>query len=155
MPNKGKVKDVSRNNRKDVILQEQYKIVLNDISKREKASLDFINEEVVNTAQKFHESFPDYEPTPLVRLSNLAKQFGVKDIFVKDESYRFGLNAFKVLGGSFAIGKYIADKLGVDIEQLPFEKMISRKVREKLGDITFVTATDGNHGRGGLDCQPT
>ncbi len=148
MPNKGKVKDVSRNNRKDVILEEKYKIVLNDISNREKASLDFINEEVVNTAQKFHESFPDYEPTPLVRLSNLAKQFGVKDIFVKDESYRFGLNAFKVLGGSFAIGKYIADKLGVDIEDLPFEKMISEEVREKLGDITFVTATDGNHGRG-------
>ncbi|WP_297280651.1 diaminopropionate ammonia-lyase [uncultured Anaerococcus sp.] len=140
--------DISIVVRKDVILEERYNIVLNDVSSREKASLDFISEEVVNTAQKFHKSFPDYEPTPLVRLSNLAKQFGVKDIFVKDESYRFGLNAFKVLGGSFAIGRYIAEKLNINIEDLPFEKMISDEIREKLGDITFVTATDGNHGRG-------
>ena len=52
------MKDVSINNRKDVILEERYNIVLNDISKREKASLDFINEEVVNRAQKFHDRFP-------------------------------------------------------------------------------------------------
>ena len=44
----------------------------------------------------FHSSFPEYTVTPLVRLENLAKLFGVKDIYVKDESYRFGLNAFKV-----------------------------------------------------------
>lgn len=45
---------------------------------------------------RFHSSFPEYTVTPLVRLENLAKLFGVKDIYVKDESYRFGLNAFKV-----------------------------------------------------------
>ncbi len=129
-------------------MTELYNIVLNDLDKKEKASLDFINEKVVEKAQHFHESFPDYKETPLRRLSNLAKQLKVKDIYVKDESYRFGLNAFKVLGGSYAIGKYIADKLGVDIDDLPFEKMISDEVREKIGQITFVTATDGNHGRG-------
>ena len=50
--------------------------------------------------QKFHESFPEYTKTPLAHLSNLAKQLGVADIYVKDESYRFGLNAFKVLEAS-------------------------------------------------------
>ena len=40
---------------------------------------------------RFHSSFPEYTVTPLVRLENLAKLFGVKDIYVKDESYRFGL----------------------------------------------------------------
>lgn len=54
---------------------------------------------------RFHSSFPEYTVTPLVRLENLAKLFGVKDIYVKDESYRFGLNAFKVLGGSYAIDR--------------------------------------------------
>ncbi|KEF36800.1 Pyridoxal-phosphate dependent enzyme [Schinkia azotoformans MEV2011] len=67
---------------------------------------------------------------------------------VKDESYRFGLNAFKVLGGSYAVGKYLAEKLNVDISELSFEKLRSKEVKEKLGSITFVTATDGNHGRG-------
>ena len=127
---------------------EKFNIVLNDVSKREKTSLDFINEEVVNNAQKFHSSFSQYEPTPLVELKNLAELLGVKNILVKDESYRFGLNAFKVLGGSFAIAKYIAEKIGVDIEDLPAERLVSQEIKDKIGDITFVTATDGNHGRG-------
>lgn len=104
-----------------------------------------------NTARKaiaFHKSFPEYAVTPLANLGNLAAYLGVKSIHVKDESYRFGLNAFKVLGGSFAIGNYIADKLGMDIEDLPYERLISDEIRTKLGNVTFVTATDGNHGRG-------
>lgn len=97
----------------------------------------------------FHKSFPEYAVTPLVGLSNLAREFGVAEIYVKDECYRFGLNAFKVLGGSYAIASYLAKKLGMDISQLPYDKMVSDEIRAKLGDgITFVTATDGNHGRG-------
>ena len=46
------------------------------------------------------------------------------------------------------MAKYLAKKLDMDINELPYEKLISDEVREKLGDITFVTATDGNHGRG-------
>ena len=101
-------------------------------------------EKVIN----FHKSFPEYKETPLVSLDNLAKQLGVNNIYIKDESYRFGLNAFKVLGGSYAIGRYIAKKLNKDISELPYEKMVSKEVKDILGDITFVTATDGNHGRG-------
>nr|WP_072513718.1 diaminopropionate ammonia-lyase [Ndongobacter massiliensis] len=129
-------------------MEGKFQIVLNDHKEKKETSLDFINEDVVKTAQHFHQSFPDYKQTPLRRLKNLAQQCGVREIYVKDESYRFGLNAFKVLGGSFAIGKYIAKKLGFSIADLPFEKMISEEVREKLGEITFITATDGNHGRG-------
>lgn len=130
------------------MIKEKYNIVLNDLSKKEKVSLNFINEEVVESAQNFHSSFAQYEPTPLIELKNLAKLLGVNNIFVKDESYRFGLNAFKVLGGSFAIAKHIAEKIGVDISELPADRLVSKEVREKLGDVTFVTATDGNHGRG-------
>lgn len=71
--------------------------------------------------------------------------------YVKDESYRFGLNAFKVLGGSYAIGKYIANQLGKNIAEMTYHDLISDDVKEQLGDITFVTATDGNHGRGVAD----
>lgn len=99
-------------------------------------------------ALAFHERFPEYQVTPLADLKNLAAELGVTSIQVKDESYRFGLNAFKVLGGSYTIGNYIAEQLGVDISELDYEKIVSPEIHEKIGDITFVTATDGNHGRG-------
>lgn len=98
--------------------------------------------------RKFHQSFPEYKVTPLANLKNLAQELGVGSVYVKDESYRFGLNAFKVLGGSYAIGCYIAKKLGMNISDLPYNRMISEEIRKKIGDVTFVTATDGNHGRG-------
>lgn len=129
-------------------MKESFNIVLNQTGKENLADLSFINEIESKKAQKFHESFPQYSVTPLQRLSNLANLLGVKDIFVKDESLRFGLNAFKVLGGSYAIAKYIAKKLDMDIDDLPYEKLISKEVKSKLRKLTFITATDGNHGRG-------
>ncbi|NMF06439.1 diaminopropionate ammonia-lyase [Clostridium beijerinckii] len=111
-------------------------------------SVKFLNKEEVSKAKKFHESFLEYDETPLIDLKELAEKIGLGGIYLKDESYRFGLNAFKVLGGSFAMGKYLAEKLGEDIDDLPYEKMTCKEVKDKLGDITFVTATDGNHGRG-------
>lgn len=104
--------------------------------------------ETARTAHRFHATFPGYQPTPLVNLKELAEAAGVRGIYVKDESFRFGLNAFKALGGSFAIGSYIADRLGRDIRDLTFAEITSPEVRSKLGDLTFITATDGNHGRG-------
>ena len=105
----------------------------------------------LKTAEKtmaFHKSFPEYAATPLADLKGLAQMLGVQSIHVKDESKRFGLNAFKVLGGSYAIGSYIAQTLGMDIGELSCERMTSPAVKAKLGELTFVTATDGNHGRG-------
>lgn len=98
--------------------------------------------------KKFHQSFQQYEPTPLRRLSTLASYLGVADVFVKDESYRFGLNAFKVLGGTYAIGKYLADRLGKRIDEVTFNDLRSHEVKKQLGELTFISATDGNHGRG-------
>lgn len=116
--------------------------------KNKKASIEHLGLHTGKKVNQFHQSFPNYEQTPLCDLKELSAKLGVKNIFVKDESYRFGLNAFKVLGGSYAIGSYIAEKMNMDIDELPFDKMVSDEIREKLGDITFISATDGNHGRG-------
>lgn len=127
------------------------KYVFNDKARNvdcKKADTDFISDEVIGKVRDFHKSFSEYSVTPLHKLDNLAKELGVKSIFLKDESYRFGLNAFKVLGGSYAIGKYLSEKLGMDISEVSFDLLRSKEIKEKLGDITFVTATDGNHGRG-------
>ncbi|HOP64667.1 MAG TPA: diaminopropionate ammonia-lyase [Spirochaetota bacterium] len=106
------------------------------------------NRDAACTVRNFHKSFPQYKPTPLHNLSSLAGELGVASIRVKDESYRFGLNAFKVLGGSYATGSYLAKQLGVPLSELSFEKLRSGEIREQIGEITLVTATDGNHGRG-------
>ena len=96
----------------------------------------------------FHKSFPMYAPTPLAKLPETAKALGVGQIYVKDESHRFGLNAFKVLGGSYAMGNLLAKKLGKTLAETGYDVLTAPETRQALGDITFITATDGNHGRG-------
>ena len=104
--------------------------------------------EVQTAARAFHRTIPGYEPTPLASLDHLARRLGVSQVLVKDESKRFGLNAFKALGGSYAMARHLGEQLGLSQEQLTFEALGTPEVREKLGERTFVTATDGNHGRG-------
>lgn len=129
-------------------MREEFKVVQYERKAGPKFNLNFLNLESAKKVRSFHASFPVYRETPLVELKNTAKAMGLGSIYVKDESYRFGLNAFKVLGGSYAIGNYLAKRLGRNITEMPYDKLISDEVRKELGEMTFVTATDGNHGRG-------
>ena len=112
------------------------------------SDLSILSREEAEKVRAFHRSFPMYAPTPLVSLNDTAGALGLGAVYIKDESWRFGLNAFKVLGGSYAIGSFLAGKLGMPMENAGYGLLVSPETREKLGDITFVTATDGNHGRG-------
>jgi diaminopropionate ammonia-lyase len=76
-------------------------------------------------ALEFHRSLPGYRPTPLVEAPAAARELGVRRVLVKDESDRFGLPSFKVLGASYAVHRAVGDRR----------------------DVTLVCATDGNHGR--------
>jgi diaminopropionate ammonia-lyase len=97
---------------------------------------------------RFHKSMGEkYNVTPLCSLDAFAKRAGLHKFFVKDESKRGTLKAFKLLGGSFAVARCICDKLGVRIEDIDFEYLKSREVKEKLGDLVFAAASDGNHGK--------
>lgn len=111
-------------------------------------STDCFGLEQAQTVRRFHQSFPEYSVTPLVELKSLAEELGVSNIFVKDESYRFGLNAFKVLGGSYAIAREIGTRMGISEEELTLARLLQPDVQARLGQLRFVTATDGNHGRG-------
>ena len=104
--------------------------------------------EQAQKVRSFHQSFDEYSITPLVQLNALAQELGVKGIYVKDESYRFGLNAFKVLGGSYAIAREIGSRIGLAEAEMTLARLLAPEVKERLGTLTFVTATDGNHGRG-------
>jgi len=79
-----------------------------------------------HAVREFHRGLPGYEVTPLHRCRGLGRTLGLAGLLVKDESQRFGLEAFKALGAAWAM------------ERL-------RNGRAAAG--TFVTATDGNHGR--------
>jgi diaminopropionate ammonia-lyase len=97
---------------------------------------------------RFHRQVPGYRPTPLTRLSKLARAWKIGEIIVKDESKRFNLDSFKVLGSSYAVGRLLCQKLGVDPENIDYQYLVSNEVRDAVGQMTLVTATDGNHGRG-------
>jgi diaminopropionate ammonia-lyase len=124
------------------------KLIKNQLPATDDHELKDMDQAAVETAKKFHESFPQYSRTPLAHLEHMAGYLGLDHLFVKDESYRFGLNAFKVLGGSFAMANYIAERLHCDVSEVDYNVMVSPKLKEDLGQVTFYTATDGNHGRG-------
>lgn len=91
-----------------------------------------ISEAEISRIRAFHRTLPDYQPTPLRGLPALARELGVGGIRVKDESVRFGLKAFKVLGATYGLYRLLEE----------------RKNSAQAGEIlTLATATDGNHGR--------
>ena len=124
------------------------KWVLNTMPKSADARLPVMNPEEVKKARRFHESFPQYSVTPLADLREMASLLGLAGVYVKDESWRFGLNAFKVLGGSFAMARYIAGEMGKDVSEMSYAYLTGEDFRKEFGQAVFFTATDGNHGRG-------
>ena len=129
-------------------MRDPIKWTLNRMPAGEASCLSIMSVENVARAQAFHKSFPQYSVTPLAALDGMAERLGLGGLYVKDESYRFGLNAFKVLGGSFAMARYIAQELGRDVSELDYDYLTSDRLKREFGQATFFTATDGNHGRG-------
>ena len=129
-------------------MKDQLKWVLNHMPKSDDQHLDVMSLPNVAKARSFHGSFPQYSITPLAQLDGMAQYLGLAGVYVKDESYRFGLNAFKVLGGSFAMARYIAGEMGRDVSEMNYSYLTSEAFRKEFGQATFFTATDGNHGRG-------
>ena len=102
------------------------------------------NRQVAQAARAFHRKLPGYKPTPLYRLPAFAEALGVQEILIKDESQRFGLNAFKMLGGAWAIARLLCEEFGTDINEFSFDAFRQQHPQA----VTFTTTTDGNHGRG-------
>ena len=96
---------------------------------------------------RFHRRLQDYEETPLVDAPQLAEALGVERVFVKDESNRLGLPAFKILGASWAVYKALEELLEDEGFGDWNEIGELRAKLERLRPLTLVAATDGNHGR--------
>ncbi|MCI6768391.1 MAG: diaminopropionate ammonia-lyase [Lachnospiraceae bacterium] len=110
--------------------------------------LSLMSKEEVTKARNFHRTFPQYQETPLRSLKQMASYLGLGTVAVKDESFRYGLNSFKALGGAYAMGRFLADEVGRDISELSYSVLTDEHFLKTLAPCTFFSATDGNHGRG-------
>ena len=104
--------------------------------------------ESTQDVRRLHRMLPVYAPTPLVDLKGLAEKLGVRAILIKDESSRFGLKAFKGLGGIYAMFRIICREMGLDPGQTTLSMLQQSPYREQIRKMTFATTTDGNHGKG-------
>lgn len=95
---------------------------------------------------EFHKRLPGYEPTPLRSLPRLAKKLGVTSVWLKDESNRLALPAFKILGASWAMHRSLEQRFGGAVSRWSTIEEF-KGVLEPYQPITVTCATDGNHGR--------
>jgi len=114
-------------------------VYFNDKSQAWNSEPDRSKEQV----REFHHGLPNYKQTPLVKLHDLAKDLGVKAIFLKDEGSRFGLPSFKILGASWGTYRAITSQLNLSID-CDLETVKKSLVGK---NISLHAATDGNHGR--------
>ena len=101
-----------------------------------------------NAAYNEIKTWNNYEPTPLISLKSIASDIGVKHIYYKDESPRFGLGSFKALGGTYGVLKFIYNTLKQEVgKEVTIGKIKAGSYTELISKYTVTTATDGNHGR--------
>lgn len=93
--------------------------------------------------REFHRAIPQYAPTPLVSLKGLAQRLGLGNLLIKDESKRFGLNAFKALGASYGMYRVLKQAGAISSPQ----EMFGGSHSGSNPPMTFAAATEGNHGR--------
>lgn len=93
-------------------------------------------------------AWPGYGVTSLLRLSGAAREFGVGEIFYKQESERFGLNSFKALGGAYAVCRVLMQVIAQKTGQTPaVADVLAGKFKDLTASTVVCCATDGNHGR--------
>ncbi|MFZ9801327.1 MAG: diaminopropionate ammonia-lyase, partial [Burkholderiaceae bacterium] len=105
---------------------------------------EHINPEGFEVAAQTIQAWPAYTPSPLHRLSGQARRLGLREVFYKDESARFGLGSFKALGGAYAVYTLLREKLQLSDGSLLWT---DQETRKSAKTITVCCATDGNHGR--------
>jgi diaminopropionate ammonia-lyase len=108
---------------------------------------DFVVPPPSGAARRLHQGLPGYTPTPLVELPELTHRLGIAEVVLKDESRRFGLPAYKVLGAAWAACRVLAPRLGLRLEEISDLEPVRAALAATPG-LVLVTATDGNHGRG-------
>ncbi|KAK8034455.1 hypothetical protein PG993_009450 [Apiospora rasikravindrae] len=100
-----------------------------------------------STVLAFHQSLPSYNETTLHTLPSLAVSLGLSHVLVKDESDRFGLPAFKILGASWAVYRAVLAALDLDPGQRNGMSVENLGSAARDRGLRIVTSTEGNCGR--------
>lgn len=100
-----------------------------------------------SAVEAFHRQLPSYGETQLHSLPAVATELGFAHVFLKDESTRFGLPSFKILGASWAIHKALCLELGLPASTSLQEVKIALKTPQRSDKVRLVTCTEGNWGR--------
>jgi diaminopropionate ammonia-lyase len=90
-------------------------------------------------AMRFHLGFRRYRPTPLVTWHTSQHR-----IWVKDETARMGLGAFKAIGGTYALARLLGEALG--LKNATADQLHQRMQQHVGAKPCFVCASAGNHG---------
>lgn len=99
-------------------------------------------------AQSTIKAWPDYAPTPLLSLPDIADEAGVAAVHYKDESARFGLMSFKALGGAYAVVRHLLQVIQHETgETVTVDDVLAGHHADIVERQTVCCATDGNHGR--------
>lgn len=127
---------------------EQIQIIKNGCPRQNTDAGAYAYESTANV-RKLHKNIPTYKPTALADLKEFASKSGIRAMFVKDESTRFGEQAFKPLGGVYAMFRVICEELGLDYRITTLDQLLDEpQYKDAISKMTFITTTDGNHGRG-------
>lgn len=140
-----------RNYKMQIFEAGEAKLLINPKAEPDKiggAAETVLNEEGFKAAYAEISTWPGYKETPLVSLDKYAKKLGVKAIYYKDESTRFGLDSFKALGGAYAVCRLLLNKIReIAGEKATTKDLLDHKYDDIVSKITVCSATDGNHGR--------
>lgn len=99
------------------------------------------------STRDFHRRLPGYAASPLVRADRIADELGLGQVWVKDESQRLGLPAFKILGASWATYRALQHRAGFADDAWEEIGDLRRIVADRTPVRRLAAATDGNHGR--------
>jgi diaminopropionate ammonia-lyase len=126
--------------------------LIETVNRRERAvpnplfDAGFESEAPARDAMGVHGRLPGYALAPLIDLTGIASALDLERLWLKDESSRLGLPAFKILGASWAVISAVQHRLGIT----PGDWATLAELAElatPLRPITLACATDGNHGR--------
>lgn len=127
-------------------------LILNSLSSHrqalEAADASYLDAAAAAQVHRYLQAREDPTPTPLRALPGLARRLAIGGLYVKDEGARLGLGSFKALGGGYAVTCAALERAGQALDRVvTMEALEDPEVRAPLQTLTFVCATDGNHGR--------
>lgn len=98
-------------------------------------------------AKRVIEALPWYASTPTLDLGGLAAKLGIQRLYYKDESSRFGLGAFKGVGGVYALYRLLQARAESMGRATSVQDFLARRHLDAADELTVACGSTGNHGR--------